>query len=120
MIFSKLIGHRRAKEMLSRALAHSTVHTGYLFTGPAGVGKHLAAQEFVRALLCLAAPGEACGVCASCTRVGGRTHQDLIEVTYDDKKKSIGIEQVRNLGGWLAQSPALGRRKAEINDPADA
>jgi DNA polymerase-3 subunit delta' len=71
MIFSNLVGQQRAKEMLSRALAHSTVHTGYLFTGPAGVGKHLAAVEFVRAWLCLAASGEACGVCPSCC-VGGR------------------------------------------------
>jgi len=120
MIFANIVGHQRAKELLSRALARSTVHTGYLFTGPAGVGKHLVASEFVRAWLCREASGEACGVCDSCKRVGGATHQDLIEVTFLEKKKSIGVDQVRAIGAWLAQSPALGRHKAVIVDPASA
>jgi DNA polymerase-3 subunit delta' len=124
MIFANLVGHRRAKETLSRALARSTVHTGYLFTGPAGVGKHLAAAEFVRALLCRAAGTETapCGLCPSCKLAGGQTHADLITVTPDEKKKakSISIDQVRSLGEWLSQSPTHGQRKAAILDPADA
>ncbi len=118
MIFSNIVGQQRARDLLSRALKRSSVHTGYLFTGPAGVGKHLVAIEFVRAWLCLEGPGVACGVCDSCRRVGGATHQDLVEVTFPDKKKSIGVDQVRDLGAWLAQSPALGRNKAAIVDPA--
>jgi len=120
MIFANIVGHQRAKEQLSRALVRSTVHNGYLFSGPAGVGKHLAATEFVRAWLCLEASGGSCGVCDSCKRVGGATHQDLIEVTLLEKKKSIGVDQARFLGVWLAQSPSLGRHKAAIVDPASA
>ena len=120
MVFADLVGHQRAKELLARALARSTVHTGYLFAGPAGVGKHLAAVAFVRAWLCLEPSGAPCGFCDSCRRIGGGTHQDLIEVTLLDKKKSIGVDQVRDLGAWLAQSPALGRHKAAIVDPAGA
>jgi DNA polymerase-3 subunit delta' len=40
-------------------------------------------------------------------------------VQPEEKKKTIAIDQVRDLGSWLAQSPALGRRKAAILDPAD-
>ena len=119
MSFANIVGHQRPKEMLSRSLAHTTVHTGYLFTGPAGVGKHLVATEFVRAWLCLEASGTACGVCESCTSVGLKPHLDLIEV-IPEKTKSILIEQVRALGEWIAQSPALGRRKAAIIDPASS
>jgi len=118
MIFANLVGHQRAKEMLSRALAHSTVHPGYIFSGPPGVGKHLAATEFVRAWLCLEASGEACGICKSCTSLGVAPHPDFIEATWLDKKKSIGVDQVRDLGSGLAQSPAMGRHKAAIVDPA--
>jgi len=120
MIFANLVGHQRAKEMLSRALEHSTVHTGYLFTGPQGVGKHLAAAEFVRAWLCSEAGSEPCGVCASCGLSGGPAHPDQLVVTPEEKKKSISIKQVRALGAWLSQSPLLGRRKAAILDPADS
>jgi len=120
MILSNLVGHQRAKELLARALAHSTVHTGYLFTGPAGVGKHLAATEFVRAWLCGESGSGPCGACPSCRLSGGKAHPDLLVVTPEEKKKSISIDQVRALGAWLAQSPMLCRRKAAILDPADS
>ncbi len=120
MTFAEVVGHARVKEVLSRSLARATVHTGYLFTGPSGVGKHLVASAFVRAWLCLEAKGAACGVCDSCTRVGKAPHQDLVEVTFLEKKKSISVDQVRALGTWLVQSPALGRHKAAIIDPASA
>ena len=47
-------------------------------------------------------------------------HPDLTEVACVETKKSIGVEQVRDLGTWIAQSPALGLRKAAIVDPAGA
>jgi DNA polymerase-3 subunit delta' len=118
MTFANVVGHQRAKEVLSRALTHSTVHPGYIFSGPPGVGKHLVAMAFVRAWLCLESRGDACGVCDSCTSAGVAPHPDLIEVTWIDKKKSIGVNQVRDLGSWLAQSPALCQHKAAIVDPA--
>lgn len=118
MIFGNVVGHQRGKEVLSRALAHSTLHPGYIFSGPPGVGKHLVATEFARAWLCLEASGRPCGICTSCRSLGVAPHPDFIEVACLEKKKSIGVDQVRDLGSWLAQSPALGRRKAAIVDPA--
>lgn len=118
MIFANLVGHQRPKAQLSRALARSTVHTGYLFSGPPGVGKHLAAAEFVRAWLCSETGKEPCGHCPSCRLAGGSAHPDRFVVTPEDKKKSIGVDQVREFGAWIAQSPALGRHKAAIIDPA--
>jgi DNA polymerase-3 subunit delta' len=120
MIFANIVGHHRVKEMLTRSLAHATVHTGYLFSGPQGVGKNLVAAEFVRALLCREAgtPSAPCGLCPSCKLAGSQAHPDWITVTPEEKKKSISVEQVRALGEWIAQTPALGRRKAVIIDPA--
>ena len=124
MIFDNVVGHTRAKELLSRAVARSAVHHGYLFAGPPGVGKHLAAAEFVRALLCHEAgsPAAPCGLCQSCRLAGGPAHPDWVTVTPDEKKKakSILIDQVRDLGDWLSQSPTYGHRKAAILDPADS
>jgi DNA polymerase-3 subunit delta' len=118
--FAGIVGHPRAKELLSRALAHDTVHTGYLFSGPAGVGKHLVAEEFVRAYLCASGQEGPCGECASCREARAGTHPDRIVVAPEEKKKSISIDQVRLLGEWLSQSPLAGARKAAILDPADA
>jgi DNA polymerase-3 subunit delta' len=119
VILASLVGQQRARELLARALRSATVHPAYLFAGPPGVGKHLAAAEFARAWLCLREGPEPCGECESCRKLGGGAHGDFIEVAPDKNKKSIGVGQVRDLGEWLAQSPALGRRKAAIVDPAD-
>jgi DNA polymerase-3 subunit delta' len=119
-MFTDIIGHPRAKEMLARMLAGGTVHAGLLFAGPPGVGKRLAADEFVRAWLCLEGGGAPCGRCDSCAHSGGKAHPDRLEVVPEEKKKSISIDQVRKLIAWIAQTPARGQRKAVIVDPADA
>jgi DNA polymerase-3 subunit delta' len=115
-----LIGHERARGVLARAVAQDSGRAGYLFTGPVGVGRHLAASGFVRALLCTAEGARPCGDCPPCRRPAGAPHPDLLEVVPQDNRKSISVEQIRALGAWLVQSPALGRRKAAIVDPADA
>jgi DNA polymerase-3 subunit delta' len=75
-----LLGQPHASSLLSGALASGRVHHAYLFAGPAGVGKTLAAQLFAQALNC-EGPGAAeaaaagrflddpCGACASCRRI---------------------------------------------------
>jgi DNA polymerase-3 subunit delta' len=118
-MFTGIIGHARAKEMLVRMLAGGTVHSGLLFAGPPGVGKRLVADEFVRAWLCLEGQGAPCGRCDSCASPAGKAHPDRLEVVPEEKKKSIGIDQVRDLSAWIAQTPARGQRKAVIVDPAD-
>jgi DNA polymerase-3 subunit delta' len=37
-----------------------------------------------------------------------------------EKRKTISVDQARDLGAWLSRTPALGQRKAVIVDPADA
>ena len=120
MMFTDIIGHARAKEVLTRVLAGRTVPAGLLFSGPAGVGKRRVADAFVRAWLCLEESGAPCGRCASCTHPSGKAHPDRLEVVPEEKKKSIGVDQVRELSAWIAQTPARGRRKAVVVDPADA
>jgi DNA polymerase-3 subunit delta' len=118
--FPDIVGHARVSETLGRALAHRAVHTGYLLTGPAGVGKRRVADAFARAFLCVEEGPAPCGACRSCARPADAPHPDLLAVAPPDNRKSIGVEQVRELGSWLALSPAWGRRKAAVVDPADA
>ena len=117
---SPVVGHERAREILRRALAARTVGAGYLFSGPAGVGKRLVAEEFVRAFLCREEGPEPCGVCPSCTRGANAPHPDALTLGPAEKRKSIVVEQVRELTAALALSPAWGHRRAAIIDPADA
>ena len=90
-------------------LAHA-----YLFAGPAGVGKHLFAQELARALLCENPPGErleACDCCAACAQVGAGSHPDLFRVGRPEDSQDLPIEAMRELTRNLSLKPARGRGK---------
>src|SRR5262249_22124496 len=79
-------GQPTAVATLQRALTSGRVHHAYLFDGPEGVGKGLAAFGLAQALVCeRRAPGSAtaCGECSACKRAvpraDGRTaHPDVV------------------------------------------
>lgn len=50
--FAQLVGQDQAVELLTQAVIQNRVAPAYLFSGPAGVGKSLAARCFVEQLFC--------------------------------------------------------------------
>jgi DNA polymerase-3 subunit delta' len=61
-------------------LTAETLSHGYLFAGPAGVGKKTFALRLAQSLLCVTPKSTLlgyCGTCTGCTRVEGGSHPDL-------------------------------------------
>jgi hypothetical protein len=61
-------------------LTAETLSHGYLFAGPAGVGKKTFALRLAQSLLCVTPKTTLlgyCGICSGCTRVTGGVHPDL-------------------------------------------
>ena len=119
-------GQDRALEALRRALVGQRLHHAYLFAGPEGVGKGLAAQGLAEALLCERPleDGDACGVCGACRRTAQRQHPDLHVVERrkkgktDERERQIKIDQVRELQRSLGfKSFEGGRRVVLIFEP---
>lgn len=93
MPLSSVFGQARAVETLRSALSHSTVHHAYLFMGPEGVGKELAALGLAQALNCTSKPEgsvDACGACSSCQRLANRSHPDLHWLLPEAERVSRG------------------------------
>ncbi len=103
---------------LKGALASRHVPHAWLFFGPDGVGKELAAVCLAQALTCPEAPFVGCGRCSSCQRVARGNHPDVSWVMPEDElvrrglrgksdfssapSRDIRIEQIRRLQERLA------------------
>ena len=89
-VFGDLVGQepvvaelRRAADAASAVLRgepNSGMTHAWLFTGPPGSGRSVAARAFAAALLC---PYGGCGQCPSCHQVRAGTHADLLLVRPD-------------------------------------
>ena len=86
----------------------------WLFTGPPGSGRSVAARSFAAALLC---PSGGCGQCASCHQVQAGTHADLMLIRPEGL--SYGVKQTRDLVLRAAGQPTGGRWQVVLFEDAD-
>jgi DNA polymerase-3 subunit delta' len=130
MSLSEVKCQDRAVAALEAALSRGHVHHAWLFHGPDGVGKELAAFGLAQALICTEQPNVGCGVCAACRRVHKRNHPDVTVVMPDDElvrrgmagrsdfertpSRDIRIEQVRQLQERLAFRALESKTKVAI------
>jgi DNA polymerase III subunit delta' len=116
-VFGELVGQEIVVDQLERAVA-AAGRTGaghaWLFTGPPGSGRSVAARAFAAALLC---DNGGCGVCASCHQVAAGTHADVLFVRPDGL--SYGVKQTRDLVLKAATAPVVGRWRIVLFEDAD-
>jgi DNA polymerase III subunit delta' len=125
--FREIAGHRPVVELLARATSRGTLPQSLVFAGPDGVGKRLAATALAQVLNCeqpIAAPDaavsyDACGRCASCTRIARGVHADILVIEPGDSG-TIKVDQVRDAIDRTGYRPFEGRRRVVIVDQADA
>jgi len=121
MPFRDVVGHRRIVGLLTHSIREESLPPSLIFAGPAGIGKRLVAVSTAQALNCTApAPdGDACGVCAACSRVARGVHPDVLIIEPGDSG-SIKIDRVRDIVDRVGFRPFEGRRRVIVIDDADA
>jgi DNA polymerase III subunit delta' len=112
-VFDELVGQESAVAQLRNAVAGAMTHA-WLFTGPPGSGREMAARAFAAALLC---PYGGCGECASCRQVRAGTHADLLLV--QPQGLSYGVRETRDLVLRAAGAPSGGRWRVVLFEDAD-
>jgi DNA polymerase III subunit delta' len=117
-VFSELIGQEAVADQLERAVAGARAGAGvmhaWLFTGPPGSGRSVAARAFASALLC---EQGGCGQCQACRQVRAGTHADVLLVRPDGL--SYGVRQTRDLVLKAAAAPVIGRWRIVLFEDAD-
>ena len=99
-----VVGQEKAKRILRLAFAKGKTSHAYLFQGPEGVGKKLAARAFAAFLHCQAVGREeSCGQCPSCRKTASGNHPDYSVI--EPSGTQIKIEQIRELKKSLSYPP---------------
>jgi DNA polymerase III subunit delta' len=120
-VFGELTGQEAVIAQLARAVASAGSHPAaagmshaWLFTGPPGSGRSLAARAFAAALLC---DRQGCGECPSCHQVAAGTHADVLFVRPEGL--SYGVRQTRDLVLKAATAPVSGPWRIVVFEDAD-
>lgn len=114
-VWRDVIGQEQTITALQRAVSEpgSMTHA-WLFTGPPGSGRSVAARAFAGALLC---PTGGCGECRECRTALDGTHAD-VEVLATEAL-SIGVADTRALVQLAGRAPSVGRYRVILVEDAD-
>ena len=121
-VFAQLVGQPRVVQTLRRASGDPAAMThAWLFTGPPGSGRSVAARTFAAALQCEQLEGGpeqvGCGRCQPCRMVMAGSHPDVRIV--DTEQTFIKVDEARELVLEAQARPSLGRWRVMVVEDAD-
>lgn len=111
------------RRAVNAAVAHGRLPQSVMLTGGSQALREQCARELCLAALCAQITPEApfpCGQCHSCWKVQAGVHPDIVRVSPTGKRKTVGIEDVRDqvLEG-LFKSPTEAENKVYVFPDAD-
>ncbi len=114
-VWDEVVGQPAAVAELTAAATDPAAMThAWLFTGPPGSGRSVAARAFAAALQC---PDHGCGHCTACHTTMSGTHSDVREVVPEGL--SIRVDEMRALVQLAARRPATAPYQVLIITDAD-
>lgn len=117
MAFREILGQFPALSILQKDIATGNLSGAYLFIGPAGVGKKMAAVSFAKTLNCQEGSTDSCERCSCCLRIERMNHPNLRIVTPE--KDSLRISQIRELKSQVTYRIYEGKKRVWILDGAE-
>jgi DNA polymerase-3 subunit delta' len=135
--FATLIGQDQAIALLKGAIATNRIAPAYLFAGPSGVGRSLAARAFIELLFCTNIPADKQASVQRRLRQGNHPDVLWVEPTYLHngirlsateaaekglKRKAppqIRLEQIREITQFLGRSALEASRKMVVLEQAE-
>jgi DNA polymerase-3 subunit delta' len=118
-VWAQVVGQPTAVAELRATVANPTAMThAWLFTGPPGSGRSVAARAFAAALQCPDGGLHAdVSTCHACRTVLAGTHADLTVINPEGL--SIGIDEARSIVRGAARAPSQGRWQIIVVEDAD-
>jgi DNA polymerase-3 subunit delta' len=121
MSFAKIRGQDSALSFLKASLKNNRLSHAYIFCGPEGSGKFLAALNFAKAIMCQNALScEPCDKCPSCKKIDAKSHPDLFVLRPEKEGGSVKIDDIRQLIKDIYLKPFEAKKKIYIIDEAQS
>lgn len=114
-VFDNILGQPQVRRFLRSTVQSGRIGHAYLFTGPAGSNKTLAAYALAQSVIC---KGVGCTECEACKRVMRHTHPD-VRYYYPEGAGGYLVEQVREIVTDVDLAPIQADSKVYIIDRAD-
>ena len=108
MVLDDIVGQKNIVRDIKNSLMNGRIAHAYLFCGPDGVGKSIAASTLAMTLNCRAKGLDPCGKCPSCIRAQGGNHPDIIHFGAKNRsgsKQSISVDDIRDLQADMQKKP---------------
>jgi len=119
--FRDIKGQGAAVAFLRNSVTSGRLANAYMFCGPSGIGKRLAALNFAKAINCMAPDeGAGCDNCSSCKKIDSFNHPDVRLAAPGGKGSSVGIDDIRIIIKDIGLKPYEAKRKIYIIDGADS
>ena len=133
-MFSKILGQKKIKDILTGQLKSGKIAHAYIFMGQNGVGRRFAAVEFAKILNCTTndfTKGEtgACGHCSNCAKISKNIHPDVHFIDFAkqaeledediEKQKTLKIETIRYMQKEVLTKARESKWKIFIIEPAE-
>ncbi len=115
-----LYGNEKLKSFFSSAAEKGKIAHAYIFEGGRGSGKHTLARRLACLLACRSLFERPCMMCESCRKIAEGISPDIIEIKLPDDKKTIGVEQLRELRSSVYVKPSEEDIKVYIISNAEA
>ncbi len=120
MSFKDIQGQDRAISFLNSSIENGRISHAYIFYGPCGVGKKLAAVNFAKAVNCRGdSVAKPCDACLQCKKADSSNHPDISLLKPEKEGGSIAVSDVRALIKDASLKPYEAKKKFYIIDEAD-
>ena len=93
--FEEIFGNEKIKAALRGFTERRSFPHALIFSGPEGSGKTLIATYTAMAIACAAETGRPCGTCAACRKIREGISPDVMTVTRQKDRRTLGVEAVR-------------------------
>ncbi|MBO4692823.1 MAG: DNA polymerase III subunit delta' [Clostridia bacterium] len=117
MIFP-LIGNEGVKDSVIGMLSSGRIPHAILIEGEAGCGKSELARFICKGIICRK-NNRPCGDCSGCRHFESGNHPDVLLVSPAKERKTVSVNQIREIIADAAILPQESDRKVFIIDPAD-